>query len=192
MVPDTEIVDIFEPIFLNNHVTVDWILEQTEEGIQELLRPLGRQTNSSKYVMASMTELKRRGGVSPRNYQALTQFPGVAPKVALGTCQEVYGNAQGVPHDIHMFTALGWVPPTDESFLVSFLSKKEAYNYEMCRASMEGWFPGDLWAGMKNQTWAELGQLLNNKHKQSMVAYIDNKVSNFDSPQRVVDKENVP
>jgi hypothetical protein len=70
-----------------------------------------------------------------------------------------------------------------------FLSKKEAYNYEMCRASMEGWFLCDLWAGM-NQTWAGLGQLLNNnKHKQSMVAYINNKVSNFNSPWRVVDKE---
>jgi hypothetical protein len=51
------------------------------------------------------------------------------------------------------------------------------------------WFPRDLWAEM-NQTWAGLGQLLNNnKHKQTMAAYIDNKVSNFDSPWRVVDKE---
>jgi endonuclease III len=141
LVPDTKIVDIFEPIFRNTHVTVDWILEQTEAGIRELLRPLGRQTNSSKYVIASMVELKRRGGVLPRDYRVLTQFPGVGPKVALVTCQEVYGDAQGVPHDIHMcreFTALGWVPPTDESSLAGFLSKKEAYSYEMCRASMEG------------------------------------------------------
>ncbi len=192
MVPDTKIVDIFEPIFQNNHVTVDWVLEQTEEGLRELLRPLGRQANSSKFVIASMTELKKRGGVLPRDYRVLTQFPGVGPKVALVTCQEVYGNAQGVPHDIHMcreFTALGWVPPSDELSLVGFLSKKEAYNYEMCRASIEGWFPRVLWAEM-NQTWAGLGQLLNdNKHKQTMAAYIDNKVSNFDSPWRVVDKE---
>jgi hypothetical protein len=63
------------------------------------------------------------------------------------------------------FTALGWVPPSNESSLAGFLSKKEAYNYEMCRASMEGWFPRDLCAEM-NQTWAGLGQLLNdNKHK---------------------------
>jgi hypothetical protein len=45
------------------------------------------------------------------------------------------------------------------SSLAGFLSKTEAYNYEMCRASMEGWFPRDLWAEM-NQTWAGLGQLL--------------------------------
>jgi hypothetical protein len=37
LVPDTKILDIFEPIFQNNHVTVDWKLEQTEEGIRELL-----------------------------------------------------------------------------------------------------------------------------------------------------------
>jgi hypothetical protein len=37
LVPDTKIVDIFEPIFLNNHVTMDWIINQTEEGIWELL-----------------------------------------------------------------------------------------------------------------------------------------------------------
>jgi endonuclease III len=163
-----------------------------EEGLRELLRPLGRQANSSKFVIASMTELKKRGGVLPRDYCVLTQFPGVGPKVALVTCQEVYGNGQGVPHDIHMcreFTALGWVPPSDESSLVGFLSKKEAYNYEMCRTSIEGWFPRDLWVEM-NQTWAGLGQLLNdNKHKQTMAAYIDNKVSNFDSPWKVVNKE---
>jgi hypothetical protein len=41
MVPDTKIVDFFEPIFQNNLVTVDWVLEQTEEGLRELLRPLG-------------------------------------------------------------------------------------------------------------------------------------------------------
>jgi endonuclease III len=106
--------------------------------------------------------------VLPRNYRDLTEFPGVGPKVALVACQEVYGNAQGVPHDIHMcceFTALGWVPPTDESSLGGFLPRKETYNYEMCRANMERWFPRDLWAGM-NQTWAGLGWLLNNnKHK---------------------------
>jgi hypothetical protein len=60
MVPDTKIVDIFEPIFQNNLVTVDWVLEQTEEGLRELLRPLGRQANSSKFVIASMTEIKKR------------------------------------------------------------------------------------------------------------------------------------
>jgi endonuclease III len=105
-----------------------------------------------------MTELKKQGGMLPRNYRVLTQLPGVGPKVALVTCQEVYDNAQGVPHDIHMcpvFTALGWVPPTDESSLASFLSKKEAYNYKMCRASMEqGWFPTDLWAET-NQTYGQ-------------------------------------
>jgi hypothetical protein len=85
LVPNTKIVDIFEPIFLKNHVTVDWIIDRTEEGIQELLRPLGCQANSSKYVMASMMELKRRGGVLPRTYQNLTEFPGVGPKVALVT-----------------------------------------------------------------------------------------------------------
>jgi hypothetical protein len=37
MVPDTKIVDIFKPIFQNNHFTVNWILKQTEEVIRELL-----------------------------------------------------------------------------------------------------------------------------------------------------------
>jgi endonuclease III len=78
-------VDIFEPIFQNNHVTVDWVLEQTEDGLRELLQPLGRQANTSKFVIASMTELKKQGGVLPRDYRVLTQFPGVGPKVALVT-----------------------------------------------------------------------------------------------------------
>jgi endonuclease III len=90
----------------------------------------------------------------PSNYCVLTEFPGVNPKVALVTCQEVYGDALGVPHDFHMcreFTVLGRVSPSDESSLVGFLLKKEAYNYKMCWASMKGWFPRDLWAKM-NQT----------------------------------------
>jgi hypothetical protein len=81
----------------------------------------------------------------------------------------------------HEFIALGWIPPSNESSLVCFL-KKEAYNYKLCLASMEGWFSHGLWEEM-NQTWAGLDQLLNdNKHKQSIAAYIDNKLADFDSP----------
>jgi hypothetical protein len=52
-----------------------------------------------------------------------------------------------LPLDIHMccqLTALGWVPPIDKSSLVSFLSKKEAYDYKMCLSSMEGCVPKNL------------------------------------------------
>jgi hypothetical protein len=40
MVPDTKVVDIFEPIFQNNLVTVDWF-QNMEEGLRKLLQSLG-------------------------------------------------------------------------------------------------------------------------------------------------------
>jgi hypothetical protein len=42
--------------------------------------------------------------------------------------------------------------------LSDYYPKKEACSYEMCRASLEVWFPRNLRAEM-NQTWAGLGQI---------------------------------
>jgi hypothetical protein len=58
----------------------------------------------------------------------------------------------------------------------------------LSRASIEGWFPKHLWGEM-NQTWAGLGQLLNDKEaKRKMASYVDAKVADHHSTWRVADK----
>jgi hypothetical protein len=93
----------------------------------------------------------------------------------------------------HIFTKLGWVPAQEPAgSIVSLLnnSKKENHNYEMCRASMESWFPKRYW-GTMNQTWAGLGQLLQNDNdaKHCIAQYIDDHVSDYQSRWQVVDKD---
>jgi endonuclease III len=132
----------------------------------------------------------------PRDYRDLVGFVGAGPKVALVTLQEAIGSVQGVPCDVHMcriFAKLGWIPATIEAdTVVSFIShnKKELHNYKKCRASIEGWFPKQFWSTL-NQTWAGLGQLLNESASKQIIAqYIDEQVADYNSPWRVADKKN--
>jgi endonuclease III len=132
----------------------------------------------------------------PRDYRDLVGFLGAGPKVALVTLHEAIGSVQGVPCDVHMcriFSKLGWIPATVEvGTVVDFIngSKRENHNYELCRAAMEGWFPQQFWSTL-NQTWAGLGQLLNdNLAKQKIALNIDEKVADHNSNWRVADKKN--
>jgi endonuclease III len=195
LVPDTKIVELFRPIFDTYIVDEDWIIAVGEERLQVLLQPLGRQKQSAEYVIGAAHFLKQRNGRFPRDYRELLHIKGVGPKVALVTIQEAYGIVQGIPCDVHMcriFTRLGWVPtPESSGTMVSFLNntKKESHNYELCRAAMEGWFPKRYW-GTMNQTWAGLGQLLNdNDSKHQIAQYIDNQVADYRSGWRVADKQ---
>jgi hypothetical protein len=198
LVPDTKIVELFEPIFKQHFVDVDWILEKGKTAISELLRPLGRQHDSAKYVVEAALALKSLHRF-PRDYRELVKLPGIGPKVALVTTQEAFGLVQGVPCDVHMcriFQRLGWIPTTTTvsntslsiSSILATKKEKEKYDYELSRASIEGWFPRALWGEM-NQTWAGLGQLLNDAEaKKKIASYVDAKVADDHSPWRVADK----
>jgi endonuclease III len=194
MVPDTKIIDVFGPFFRNNTVDEDWIIKQGEKAIARILRPLGRQNDSAKYVVQAAIQMKALSGL-PRDYRDLVQFNGAGPKVALVTLHEAIGCVQGVPCDVHMcriFAKLGWIPKANTDYtVVNFISnhKKEQHNYELCRASIEGWFPREFW-GTLNQTWAGLGQLLNDPDaKQRIASYIDENVADYTSNWRVADKK---
>jgi endonuclease III len=115
MVPDTKIVELFGPIFKDNFVNIDWILEKGKAAIAELLQPLGRQNNSAKYAVEEALALKSLPRF-PRDYRDLVKLPGIGPKVALVTIQEAFGLVQGVPCDVHLcriFQRLGWIPNMD-------------------------------------------------------------------------------
>jgi hypothetical protein len=198
LVPDTKIVAIFGELFKLHFVDIDWIIDKGRLEIAKLLRPLGRQNDSARYVYEAAVALKSSKRF-PRDYRELVKLPGIGPKVALVTIQEAFGLVQGVPCDIHMcrmFQGLGWIPTTTSvtttslsiASILEAKKEKEKFDYELSRASIEGWFPKHLWGEM-NQTWAGLGQLLNDKEaKRKMASYVDAQVADHHSPWRVADK----
>jgi hypothetical protein len=123
---------------------------------------------------------------------------GMGPKVAIETIRECVGLVQGIACNMHMcqiFKALGWIPslgyqPNGSLSITSILDgkkEKEKFNYEFSRAAIKGWFPCRFWGAM-NQTWAGLGQLLNDAAKRKIASYVDQKVADMDSPWRVANK----
>jgi endonuclease III len=199
LVPDTKIIEVFQDLFRENHVTEEWVLQFGEKNLAEKLATLGMQKKSSSNIMNAakhMISLSRE----PRDYRELQLLDGVGPKIALVTIQEAHGKAQGIPCDVHMcriFKLLNWIPSFVEKesgscldILENVKTGEDKYNYELARAAMEGWFPPSYWREL-NQTWAGLGQLLNDQHSRIVMAnYIDIAASSFDSPWRVADKAN--
>jgi endonuclease III len=197
LVPDRKIIEVFGELFRENHITEEWVLEFGENHLAEKLATLGMQKKSSSNIMNAakhMISLSRE----PRDYRELQILDGVGPKIALVTIQEAHGKAQGVPCDVHMcriFKLLNWIPSFVEKesgscldILENVKTGDDKYNYEVARAAMEGWFPPSYWMEL-NQTWAGLGQLLNDQESRKIMAnYIDIATSSFDSPWRVADK----
>ncbi len=188
--PDEKIIEVFDPIMKQNYVTPEWVLEKGVEGIADALRVLGRQNMTAKYIVGIA---EKWTGLS-RNYRSLMDFPGVGAKVALVTISECFNLAQGVPCDVHMvriFKALGWMPVTlDEDCLVDMENEKRGKKddeYEVARASLEGWFPHVFWAEL-NQTYAGLGQLLRiDESRKTILNFVDNEARNWESKWRLTD-----
>ena len=186
--PDKKIIQVFEQLYREHFVTEEWVLKIGREKLEEILKPLGRYKMSAEYIIkaAETVNKLRLSGLDPRDYRIITQCKGVGSKVALVTCQEAFGFAQGIPCDVHMcriFTLLGWVPSFQgkkEGLLADRLSNKtknENHKYEAVRAVIEGWFPYRYWSEL-NQTWAGLGQLLHDEESRRLIAnYIDGKAS---------------
>ena len=182
--PDEKIIEVFDPLMKQNHVTPEWVLEQGVQGIADALRVLRRQHMTAKYIVAIAENWR---GLS-RNYRSLMDFPGVGAKVALVTIGECFNLAQGVPCDVHMvriFKALGWMPITlDEDCLVDMENDKRGKKddeYELARASVEGWFPPIFWSEL-NQTYAGLGQLLRiDESRKSILNFVDKEARTWNS-----------
>ncbi len=186
--PDEKIIEVFGPLFANHYVTEDWVIDKGVSGISEALTALGRQHMTAKYIVTIAEQWK---GV-PRDYRSLTDLPGVGAKVALVTVAECYNLFQGVPCDVHMvriFKALYWMPQTlDEDCLVSMECDKKGKRddeYELARASIEGWFPFDFWKEL-NQTYAGLGQLLRvDKSRKAILNFVDKDTRDWTSKWRL-------
>jgi endonuclease III len=194
-VTDDSIIQVFGPLFLENNVTPAWVLQEGEDGIANRLRALGRQTMTARYIVAAA----RNWSGMPRDYRGLSNYLGVGPKISLVCIAVCFGDDQGAPCDVHMvriFKALGWMSvdlDVDES-LVKMETEKERKGktdneYEVARASIEGWFPKVAW-GELNQTWAGLGQLLNKKDARKQIAeYVDSESKSWTSDWRAADRK---
>jgi endonuclease III len=185
-VPDSKILDVFGKLFSNHYVDPEWILAQGESKLQAIFAPLGRQKETTKYVIG----IAHAWQGMPRDYRRLLAFPGVGPKVALVTIDECFKHAQGVPCDIHMvriFKTLGWMPTTFS--LSDSWGGKETSQHEFARAAIEGWFPKLFWSQL-NQTWAGLGQLFRSTSDTTKIAqWADLQAKDWDSSLRLVDVE---
>jgi hypothetical protein len=92
---------------------------------------------------------------------------------------------------VRIFKALGWMPVTlDEDCLVDMENEKRGKKddeYEVARASLEGWFPHVFWAEL-NQTYAGLGQLLRiDESRKTILNFVDNEARNWESKWRLTD-----
>jgi hypothetical protein len=101
-----------------------------------------------------------------------------------------------------MFTVLGRIPSFDNaadglpSVSCADLNKikkgnEEKYDYKLARVAMEGWFPPSLWMELNHQTWAGLGQLLNDEASRHLLCeFLDKETMNHYSPWRHSDSTN--
>jgi endonuclease III len=187
-VPDLKILGVFGKLFSDNYVDPKWILDQGETKLQAIFAPLGRQKETTKYVIG----IAHLWQGMPRDYRRLLAFPGVGPKVALVTIDECFKNAQGVPCDIHMvriFKTLGWMPTTIS--LSDSWGAKQSSEHEFARAAIEGWFPKSFW-GQLNQTWAGLGQLFrSNSDTVKIAEWVDRQAKDWNSSLRLMDVEKI-
>jgi endonuclease III len=193
-VTDESIIQVFGPLFRDNHVTPAWVLTEGEAGIATRLNALGRQSMTAKYVVSAAENWT---GL-PRDYRELSKFLGVGPKISLVCISVCYGDDQGAPVDVHMvriFKAIGWMAvkeDVDES-LVKLETDREKKGkadneYDVARACIEGWFPKIAW-GELNQTWAGLGQLLNKKEERKKIAqFVDSQSMSWASNWRAADR----
>jgi endonuclease III len=72
-------IQVSGPLFLENNVTPDWVLEKGEDGIANRLRALGRQTMTARYIVSAA----RNWSGMPSDYRELSNYLGVGPKISL-------------------------------------------------------------------------------------------------------------
>jgi endonuclease III len=83
------IVQVFGSFFREHYVDEDWVVATGETEIAKILKPLGWQNNSARYIVQCALMIKERGGL-PRDYREMLSFPGVGAKIGLLTVQTAF------------------------------------------------------------------------------------------------------
>ncbi|XP_050436853.1 endonuclease III-like protein 1 [Adelges cooleyi] len=117
-------------------LTVDKILETSDENLGKLIYPVGFWKRKVEYIKRTTRILKDNYNSDiPNSVKDLCQLPGVGPKMAHLCMSCAWNEVTGIGVDTHVHrisNRLGWV-------------KKTTKTPEDTRKELEAWLPRDLW-----------------------------------------------
>jgi len=136
-------------IALRKHgLTVENIAKTAIPTLEELIKPVGFYRRKAVYMRDTANILlEKHSGEVPSSVAALTDLPGIGPKMAHITLSEAFGICEGIGIDSHMHricNQLGWVKSTTP---------------EQTRVQLESFLPKSEW-GVINHEIVGLGQML--------------------------------
>ncbi|CAI6360324.1 unnamed protein product [Macrosiphum euphorbiae] len=117
-------------------LTVDKILEMSDDHLGKLIYPVGFWKTKVQYIKRTTRILKDTyNGDIPNTIKDLCQLPGIGPKMAHLCMSCAWNEVTGIGVDTHVHrisNRLGWV-------------KKATKTPENTRIALESWLPKDLW-----------------------------------------------
>jgi len=117
-------------------LTVQKIIDTSEEIVGKLIYPVGFWKTKAKYIKEVVHVLKDNYDCDiPRTVKDLCKLKGVGPKMAHICMSSAWGEPSGIGVDTHVHRIsgrLGW-------------TQKECKTPEATRMALESWLPKDLW-----------------------------------------------
>eukprot|EP00092_Neocalanus_flemingeri_P026656 GFUD01028897.1.p1 GENE.GFUD01028897.1~~GFUD01028897.1.p1 ORF type:complete len:288 (-),score=112.13 GFUD01028897.1:209-1072(-) len=118
-------------------LTVENILDTSEEKLGQLIHPVGFWRNKAKYLIRTCSVLKEKYKSDiPPSVSELCKLPGVGPKMAYLTMNIAWGSQSGIGVDTHVHrivARLGWT------------KQEMCKTPEQTRQCLEAWLPRDKW-----------------------------------------------
>lgn len=128
--------------------TPQQVMKLSEAKLAALLVPVSFYNNKAKYIKETTRRIvEEHAAEVPSDYQTLTSFPGLGPKMVHLFLQAADGKVEGIGVDTHVHRIarrFKWVPPSAKS-------------PEDTRKALEGWMPRELWDKV-NHLLVGLGQ----------------------------------
>lgn len=119
-----------------NGLTVDNILNSTEETLAKVIYPVGFWRSKTQYLLGTCKILKEEYDSDiPDSVEKLCTLPGVGSKVAFLTMSLAWGRQEGIAVDTHVQRIahrLGWVDNEEDT-------------PEKTRVALQAWLPKDKW-----------------------------------------------
>ncbi|KAL0279385.1 UNVERIFIED_CONTAM: hypothetical protein PYX00_000960 [Menopon gallinae] len=116
-------------------LTVESVLEMSDETLGELIYPVGFWKKKVKYIKDTCKILREKYNDDiPDTVELLCTLPGVGPKMAHLCMKTAWGVVSGIGVDTHVHriaNRIGWV--------------KKTKTPEETRSALESWLPKELW-----------------------------------------------
>jgi len=135
-----------------NGLTVDCVLQLTEEEIDRLICKVGFHQRKASFILRTTRLLKDKfNGDVPDIVEDLTSLPGVGPKMALLTLQVAWNKTVGIGVDVHVHRICG---------RLRWISRAAAASTpEHARKELEEWLPREYWRPI-NKLFVGFGQTI--------------------------------